>query len=94
MAKVTAKLQVTVPKAVADHFGIRPGDEIEWVVAGDSIRVLPVRTKAAPRDLQERLRLFDEATARQKKRNAASRLKPARERGWTRESLYERGRPR
>ncbi len=94
MAKVTSKLQVTVPKVVADHFGIRPGDEIEWVIAGDSIRVLPTRRKSISRDAPERLRLFDLATTRQKKRNASSRLKPARERGWTRQDLYERGRPR
>ncbi len=94
MAKVTSKLQVTVPKAVADHFGIRPGDQVEWVIAGDSIRVFPGRRKPDSRDPQERLRLFDLATARQKKRNASSRLKPARERGWTRQALYERGRPR
>jgi len=94
VAKVTSKLQVTVPKAVADHFGIRPGDEIEWLIAGDTIRVLPARKKSATRDVQERLRLYDLATARQKKRNAASGLKPASERGWTRQALYERGRPR
>ena len=34
MAKVTSKLQVTVPKAIADHYGIRPGDEIQWIPAG------------------------------------------------------------
>jgi AbrB family looped-hinge helix DNA binding protein len=40
MAKVTSKYQVTVPKAVADRYGIRTGDEIEWVAAGDIIRVI------------------------------------------------------
>jgi AbrB family looped-hinge helix DNA binding protein len=29
MGKVTSKLQVTVPKAIAQRYGIRPGDEIE-----------------------------------------------------------------
>ena len=28
MARVTSKLQVTIPKAVAEQFGIRPGDRI------------------------------------------------------------------
>jgi AbrB family looped-hinge helix DNA binding protein len=31
MAKVTSKLQVTIPKAIADRYRIRPGDEIEFV---------------------------------------------------------------
>ncbi|MDQ7844350.1 MAG: AbrB/MazE/SpoVT family DNA-binding domain-containing protein [Armatimonadota bacterium] len=94
MAKVTSKLQVTVPKTVAKHFGIRPGDEIEWVIAGDAIRVLPARTHQPSRDPAERLRLFDLATARQRNRNASLRLKPARQRGWTRQDLYARARPR
>ena len=42
MAKVTSKLQVTIPKAIADRHGLRPGDEIEWVSTGDAIRVAPV----------------------------------------------------
>ncbi|PZP64635.1 MAG: AbrB family transcriptional regulator, partial [Azospira oryzae] len=29
MAKVTSKLQVTLPKALAQRYRIRPGDEIE-----------------------------------------------------------------
>ena len=97
MAKVTSKLQVTVPKAVADRFGIRPGDEIEWVVEGDSLRV--IRTdERRPLTLEERLRIFDEITKRQEVRNRAWARKhgtkePA-DRGWTREELYTRGNPR
>jgi bifunctional DNA-binding transcriptional regulator/antitoxin component of YhaV-PrlF toxin-antitoxin module len=30
---------VTVPKAIADEYGIKPGDEISWTPAGDAIRV-------------------------------------------------------
>ncbi len=36
MAKVTSKYQVTVPKAIAQKYGIRPGDDIDWVAAGDT----------------------------------------------------------
>ena len=43
MAKVTSKLQVTVPKALAEKYAIRPGDEIAWEAAGDVIRVVTVR---------------------------------------------------
>jgi hypothetical protein len=43
--------------------------------------------------LEERLRLFDEATARQKEREKTMRIRvdPAAGRGWTREQLYTRG---
>lgn len=92
MSKVTSKLQVTVPKAIAEMYGIEPGDEITWVPAGDSIRVLPPGHSAPKLDLETRLRLFDEATERQKEREKTHPLrgtlgKPG-ERGWTREDAY------
>jgi AbrB family looped-hinge helix DNA binding protein len=94
MAKVTSKLQVTVPKAVADRYGIRPGDEIEWLVSGDTIRVVPPGKKAKALSPAERLRRFDLATARQRKRNKRPHLASAQNRGWSREDLYRRGRAR
>ncbi len=50
MARVTSKLQVTVPKAIAKRFRIRPGDDIDWVPAGDVIRVVPPRRQAPTLD--------------------------------------------
>ena len=101
MAKVTSKLQLTVPKAIADQYKIRPSDQLDWSPAGESIRVVKrsASRKADPATLQQRLRLFDEATARQEKRNATFRKKHAlrgepSDRGWTREDLYDRGLPR
>jgi AbrB family looped-hinge helix DNA binding protein len=95
MAKVTSKLQVTVPKALADRFGIVPGDQIDWEPAGDVIRVVPGR-KRPRRDARARARarLFDQATKRQRERQAATPATPASQRGWTREDLYDRGRAR
>ncbi len=93
MAKVTSKLQVTVPKAIADQYGIRPGDEIDWVPAGEGVRVIPARRTGSSNDGAARLRLFDQATARQREREAGARKRaPASKRGWTREELYRRGR--
>jgi len=93
MGKVTSKLQVTVPKAIADEYRIRPGDEILWVASGDSIRVtLPGRGPAVI-DREARLRLFDQATKRQAQR-PLSRKTQAKARGWSRDELYVRGRPR
>jgi AbrB family looped-hinge helix DNA binding protein len=95
MSKVTSKLQVTVPKDVADEFGIRPGDEIDWIPAGDGIRVVkraPPRRKAVADSATARLRHFDEATKRQNSRNApVTPASPGTGRGWTREDLYRRG---
>ena len=107
MAKVTSKLQLTVPKAIADQYGIRPGDELDWIPAGDSIRVVPHGVKARGehrRSLTERLRLFHDMLERQKRREAhPEEIPDASERpwkpheiarGWRREDLYDRGRPR
>jgi bifunctional DNA-binding transcriptional regulator/antitoxin component of YhaV-PrlF toxin-antitoxin module len=91
--KVTSKLQVTVPKALAERYGIDPGDEIAWEAAGDVIRVVPPRRRPV-RDLAARLGLFDQATTRQKGREKATRRPRAKSRGWTREELYDRGRAR
>ena len=94
MAKITSKYQVTVPKTIADRYNLRPGDEIDWVAAGEVIRVIPPGTQAAPETPQSRLRLFDQATERHRRRPSARKVQRPRDRGWTREDLYGRGRSR
>jgi len=97
MAKVTSKLQVTIPKHIADEYGIAPGDEIDFVPAGDSIRViLPRQRPRSLLSLEERLRLFDESTARQREREKLMVLPkdPPAERDWKRADLYTRDKPR
>jgi len=92
MAKVTSKYQVTLPKAIADEFKISPGDDIEWVAAGEVIRVIPPSKRAVVDDRESRLRLFDQATERLLGHSAGAAKKRARDRGWRREDLYTRGR--
>ena len=94
MSKVTSKLQVTVPKALAERYGIRPGDDIRFEEAGEIMRVVPATAGALTEglDVEVRLRLFDAATARQRDREAGRQARRASTRGWTREELYERGR--
>ncbi|HKV41719.1 MAG TPA: AbrB/MazE/SpoVT family DNA-binding domain-containing protein [Blastocatellia bacterium] len=106
MAKVTSKLQVTIPKAIAHRYGIRPGDDIEWTPAGEAIRVLPHRPPSQKNrlSLDDRLGLFDQATERQRHREAHPEEIPEAterpwkpheiERGWRREDIYDRGRTR
>jgi bifunctional DNA-binding transcriptional regulator/antitoxin component of YhaV-PrlF toxin-antitoxin module len=95
MAKVTSKLQVTVPRAIASKYGIRPGDEIEWVPAGEAIRVVPAGRLGRVADPRRRLTLFDAATKRQRLRQSVESRRRARGgRGWAREDLYDRARPR
>lgn len=98
MSLVTSKLQVTLPKAIADKYQIRPGDEIEWLDSGDGICVVPVKPLPRELDTKERLGLFDEATRRQREREAGAPREtelPGADRDWTREEPYDdRGRAR
>jgi AbrB family looped-hinge helix DNA binding protein len=89
MAKVTGKFQITLPRTVADACGIRVGDELEVRRTGRTVQLIAMSRAGLER--QERLGYFDRATARQR---ARSTLPRARSRGWTREELYTRGRPR
>jgi AbrB family looped-hinge helix DNA binding protein len=88
-SKVTSKLQVTIPKAIADRLGVRPGDEIRWELAGQGVRVVvPGRRRRLSPD--ERQRLIAESWERQRAREAlAPAFAPVEGRGWTRDDLYE-----
>lgn len=98
MSKVTSKRQVTIPKELADRYRIEPGDEIEWVPAGDEIRMIRAGASRSGRlGVAQRLAIFDRATSRRDERATGSDAEPIEEaeaagRGWTREDLYERGR--
>jgi len=97
MAKVTSKLQVTIPKRIADSYGIAAGDDIEFVPAGDGIRIVTsVAGRALVLSEAERLRLFRAASARQRARQKGLKLPGGAgdNRGWTRDELYTRGKPR
>ena len=93
MAKVTSKRQVTIPKEIADRYGIREGDDLGFEPAGEVIRVVPGGVTAPPIPVTERLRLFDAATVRQRERESAQagHGQDTERRGWTREELYGRG---
>ena len=103
---MTSKLQVTIPKAIAHAYGIKPGDDLTWIPAGEAIRVIPPNSRRHHphrRSLKERLELFRQSLARQRDRekhppkvNAYEEDRPWKpheiERGWRREDLYTRGR--
>lgn len=45
---VTSKGQVTIPKNLRDHLGLRAGDQVDFVFADDgSVRLQPMRPKKA-----------------------------------------------
>ena len=89
---MTSKRQVTVPKALADRYGIEPGSELEWQAAGDVIRVIPPGRLPRTTSVETRLELFDAATDRQGARQHGRPREeaPSTDRGWRRDELYDR----
>lgn len=81
MSKVTSKLQVTLPKAIADRYGVGPGSHVVFEPAGDSIRVLVARepglVQSSGLSMADRQALFDAASSRQAVRNRRYRLASA-----------------
>ena len=90
MSKITGKLPVTIPKILADKYGVQPGDDIQFE---EIIRVLPPHAldTNGGLGLDARLRLFDAASNRQRHRRRATSSASDDERSWTRAELYRRG---
>ena len=91
---MTSKLQVTIPKSLAQQSGIRPGDEIEWAPAADGIRITPLRSRVTAVPVEVRVDLFDAATKRQMRRQRGRLEQGTSDRGWKRSDLYSHGRSR
>jgi len=90
MSRVTSKFQVSIPRALAQRMGIRVGDDLAWEGVAGTLRARLAARPAARLTLRERLRLFDAATERQRRRERGRRLPQSKGRGWTREDLYTR----
>jgi AbrB family looped-hinge helix DNA binding protein len=89
MTTITGKFQITLPKRLVDAYGLKVGEEVELVASGDTISIVPAGAARAALPAEERVRLFDEATARIKRRVSEKRLPVSKERGWGRADLYE-----
>ena len=70
-----------------------PGDELRFESIAGVIRMVPAGDSLRQLSIEERLRLFDEASRRIRVRQQAeSRVSGETQgRGWTREDLYVRG---
>ena len=55
MTKITTKGQVTIPKRLRDHFGLKPGSSVEFELAADG-RVFLQTRRRIPRSRFARLR--------------------------------------
>ena len=41
---ITSKGQTTLPEAVREALGVRPGDRVRYFVFGNEVRILPLRS--------------------------------------------------
>jgi AbrB family looped-hinge helix DNA binding protein len=48
--KISSKRQVAIPKKVLETLRLRPGDEIDFVIEGDTAKIVPIKTIKVPRD--------------------------------------------
>jgi len=94
MTRVTGKFQITLPKRLVDTYGIRVGDEVELRAAGEFIAIVPAGASKPRLSLEERLRLFDDSIRRLREQRPLPAPSTSEDRGWTRDELYDRGRPR
>ena len=75
---MTSKLQVTLPKAIADRYGVGPGSHVVFEPAGESIRVLVARepglVPSSSLSIADKQALLDAASWRQAVRDRRHRL--------------------
>ena len=83
-----------MPKRLVDAYGLRVGDEVDIVAAGETIAIVPAGARRAVLSSAARLRHFDAATERQKARKRPRSGPRKQDRGWSRDDVYDRGRPR
>lgn len=94
MAKVTEKLRITLPKAIATQLGVGSGTELVVDVAGEVTRLRPIRAGERSRDRAALVQDFDSSTERQNQRDAILReragdLFEGSNRRWRRAELNE-----
>ena len=59
--RITSKGQVTIPKAIREELGLLPHTEVDFILDGDSVRLVKARSAKAETRGQLAVRLLREA---------------------------------
>lgn len=86
------KFRLTLPSRWVETYGIKEGDRVELVAIDGNVVLVPARASRDPLTVAERLRNFDSTTRYYSGRAQEGLSYSSTARGWTRESLYTRGR--
>jgi AbrB family looped-hinge helix DNA binding protein len=62
--RITEKGQVTIPVEIRERFGLLPHTEVEFVVDGDAVRIVPLPGRAEERGRNIVRRLAGKGTIR------------------------------
>jgi AbrB family looped-hinge helix DNA binding protein len=62
-SRVGPKGQVVIPKAMREQLGIMPGDEVDFALEGEAVRVEPLRGSSSLRGTLAGFRLISELEA-------------------------------
>jgi len=62
MPRITSKGQVTIPKRIRDHLGLKPGSEVEFRLAGDG-RITLITDEGAEKRAKREKERFEKALA-------------------------------
>lgn len=54
--RVTSKGQVTIPKHIREHLGIKPGSEVEFVETADGAALIPLQSEQPKDEVARRFR--------------------------------------
>lgn len=90
LARVRPKAQLTIPNIALEALGLQEGDDIQWVVEGDVVRLEPVEVQ--PRTPKAKEGTFREVMVRARESARPDGLvegRGPRGRGWTRADAYE-----
>jgi antitoxin PrlF len=55
MPKITSKGQVTIPKHIRDHLGLKPGSEVEFAFGANKEIVLKTKQEPSKEPIESRL---------------------------------------
>ena len=72
--KVTSKNQTTIPEQIRKFLGIKPGEEVEWIIEGDRVILRAKRRDENPLEVIEKLQIDTEKDIKRLRKEAETEM--------------------